>query len=159
MQFSQEEKFQQTTVPKSGKGGREIGRVPRLRLLIPERTFLEHLLGAPVALAWLHFILTTTPRSGPYHSFRRHAEGGAHTYSRLRGDWHLPHWGCAVHSPLPPQVLAAWDCRSFPPPHNLRLASHLLLRDALKTDESVFSQSSQGLLGPYQGSVLLAKAQ
>lgn len=74
----------------------------------------------------------------------------------------------AFHYPAPPggpsilsatEAPASWDCLSFLPPRALRLASHLLLRAALKTDKSVFSQSSQGPLGPPQSSVLLVRAQ
>lgn len=50
-------------------------------------------------------------------------------------------------------------CLSLLPPHQLRPSSHLLLKNALKMNQSVFSQSSQGPLGPHQGSVFLAKAQ
>ena len=75
---------------------------------------------------------------------------------------HLPHPGppslCSIPS-LCHSCAGLWGCLSFFPLHQLSPASHPLLRAALKMDQSVFSQSSQGPPGPHQGSVLLAKAQ
>lgn len=58
-----------------------------------------------------------------------------------------------------PSLCPKGACLSRLPPHNLRLASHLLLRDALKMGKNVFSQSFRGPLGPHQGSISLTKAQ
>lgn len=93
--------------------------------------------------------------------FRRKLRRGCTPSSQLRGHRRLPHLGVQGFSWLspPPTGVGHLGLPLFPRPRDLRLASHLLLRDALKMDESVFSQSSQGLLGPHQASVLLAKAQ
>ena len=76
---------------------------------------------------------------------------------------HLPHPGLPrpLFYPLSLSQLCfcLWGCLSFLPLHQLSPASHPLLRAALKMDQNVFSQSSQGPPGPHQGSVLLAKAQ
>ena len=75
---------------------------------------------------------------------------------------HLPHPGppglCSIPS-LCHSCAGLWGCLSFFLLHQLSPASHPLLRAALKTDQSVFSQSSQGPPGPHRGIVLLAKAQ
>lgn len=76
-------------------------------------------------------------------------------YHLLRNTFHYPAppgGPCALPTPLSAtEALAPWDCLGLLLSHNPRLASHLLLRDALKMDKDAFSLSSRGPLGASPG--------